>query len=66
MPVPGPGRGGHHPLIQQSTATRPGQWWANCCGGIITRLPLSDDAWCRTREDAEALAAWPEQLALFA
>ncbi|MFD5565903.1 hypothetical protein [Kitasatospora griseola] len=51
----------HHetPLIQQATGpTRPGWWWVNCCGRIITRREWTDDAWCRTAADARALADW--------
>ncbi|MFF4384444.1 hypothetical protein [Kitasatospora sp. NPDC001547] len=51
----------HHakPLIQQARGeTRPGWWWVNCCGRIITRRELSDDAWCRTAADAQSLADW--------
>ncbi|MEV7782750.1 hypothetical protein [Kitasatospora sp. NPDC088351] len=47
------------PLIQQAVGeTRPGWWWVNCCGRIITRRTLTDDAWCRTAADAQALADW--------
>ncbi|KDN80497.1 hypothetical protein [Kitasatospora cheerisanensis] len=51
----------HHeqPLIQQASGpTRPGRWWVNCCRRIITRRALTDDAWCSTAADAQALADW--------
>ncbi|GAA0704827.1 hypothetical protein GCM10010193_69790 [Kitasatospora atroaurantiaca] len=48
----------HAPLVQQSTYTHVGEWWVSCCNRIITRVPLTDDSWCPTQEDAEAMAAW--------
>ncbi|MFB8242021.1 hypothetical protein ACFC58_36350 [Kitasatospora purpeofusca] len=46
----------HTPVIQQSTYTRAGMWWAHCCRSIVERPDHT--SWCATKEDAQALADW--------
>ncbi|WP_327679542.1 hypothetical protein [Kitasatospora sp. NBC_00458] len=52
----GPARTHHEPLIQQSTYTCAGMWWAHCCRSIITRP--NHTGWCSTQDDAQALIDW--------
>lgn len=47
----------HLPLVQQSLIDG-GQWWVSCCDRIVVRRPDTADAWCPTRETAQALAEW--------